>query len=81
MPATPDGPPSEGTRLQGFLVAEGISSSAIEGRSGIARPMLYQIRKGRDIRLSTMIRILRAVRAETGRRVRMEEIFDIDPDE
>lgn len=43
--------------------------------------MLYQIRKGRDVRLSTMVRILRAARAETGRRVGMEELFDIDPGE
>jgi predicted transcriptional regulator len=77
----PDAPRRGGTKLQGFLSAEGISSSAIERRSGIARPTLYQIRQGRDVRLSTMVRVLRAIRAETGRRVRMEEIFDIDPEE
>jgi predicted transcriptional regulator len=69
------------TRLQRFLVAEGISSAAIEKRTGIARPSFFQIRTGRDVRLSTMVRILRAVREETGRHVRMEEIFDVDPDE
>ena len=67
------------TRLQHFLDVGRITAAAIERRSGIARPTFYQIRKGRDVRLSTMIRILKALRAETGRRIRMEEIFDIDP--
>jgi predicted transcriptional regulator len=69
------------TKLQRFLLAECISSAAIEKRSGIARPTFFQIRAGRDVRLSTMVRVLRAVRQETGRRVRMEDIFDIDPDD
>jgi predicted transcriptional regulator len=69
------------TKLQRFLVAEGIPCAAIEKRSGIARPSFFQIRSGRDVRLSTMVRILRAVREEAGRRVGMEEIFDVDPSE
>jgi predicted transcriptional regulator len=69
------------TKLQRFLDSEGISSAAIEKRSGIARPTLYHIRLGRDVRLSTMRRILRSIRKESGREVRMEEIFEIEPEE
>lgn len=69
------------TKLQRFLEAEGIRAAAIERRSGMSRPTFLRVRKGRDVRLSTMIRILRAVREEAGRRVRMEELFEIDPEE
>lgn len=47
----------------------------------MSRPTFLRVRKGRDVRLSTMIRILRAVRLEAGRRVRMDELFEIDPEE
>ncbi len=69
------------TKLQRFLEAEGIRAAAIERRSGMSRPTFLRVRKGRDVRLSTMIRILRAIRQETGRRVRMDELFEIDPED
>jgi predicted transcriptional regulator len=59
---------------------EGMTAAAIEKQANISRPSFYRIRKGQDVRLSTMLRVLRAVRAALGRRVRMDEIFDLDPE-
>jgi hypothetical protein len=38
------------------------------------------VRGGRDLRLTTMLRILRGCRALASRKVVMDEIFDLDPD-
>ena len=80
MTRTQDGTAAGDTTLQRFLRSEGLTSMAIERRANISRPSFYRIRRGQDVRLSTMVRVLRAVRIELGRRVRMDEIFDVDPD-
>lgn len=72
----------ESTKLQQYLATHRITAAAIEDASGIARASLRKVRRGRDIRLSTMKRILRAVRIAGGSdAVRREDLFDLDPDE
>ena len=66
------------SRLQRFLDAEGLTSAALEEKTGIARQSMAKIRAGRGVRIETMRRILRGVRELTGRAVTMNEIFDID---
>ncbi len=81
--------PYRETLLQQFLDRNGIPSARIEaklqerllGRTP-SRKQLARWRLGRvDVRREDMVRILWAVRAASGNpRVRMEEIFDLDPD-
>jgi predicted transcriptional regulator len=75
-----DHPPARETKLQRFMQGEGITAAAIEKNANISRPSFYRIRKGQDVRLSTMLRVLRAVRVALGRRVKMDEIFELDPE-
>jgi predicted transcriptional regulator len=68
----------ETTKLQRYLDTHGIVAAAIEKESGIPRESFRQIRAGRDPRLSTMRRILRAVRVVSGTEaIRMEDLFDL----
>jgi predicted transcriptional regulator len=67
------------TPLQTFLTASGLTSAQLERLTGIARPSMTKIRHGQDVRLTTMRRILAAVRTLTGRHVAMDEIFDLEP--
>ena len=68
------------SRLQQWLEKNGLTSGQLERETGMSRQSTAQIRAGRDLRKTTMVRILRACRALAGRKVRMEEIFDLDPD-
>lgn len=81
--------PYRETLLQQYLDRNGIPSARIEAKlqerlSGRApgRKQLARWRLGRvEIRRDDMVRVLWAVRAAAGNPcVRMEEIFDLDPD-
>lgn len=67
------------TRLQKFLNANGLTSVQLETATGISRPAMSRIRAGGDVRRQTMLRILLGARKLAGRRVRMDEIFDLEP--
>ena len=68
------------SRLQRWLEANGFTSARLEKATGMSRQSTTQIRRGRDLRLTTMLRILRGCRALALRKVVMDEIFDLDPD-
>lgn len=77
-PNVPD-PPS-GTRLQQWLDANGFTSAQLEAATGIGRQGMTKIRGAvGDVRRTTMIRILDGACILANRKVRMDEIFDIDP--
>ena len=69
------------TLLQAFLDANGLTSAQLEAETGISRQSMTKIRAGRDVRRKTMMKILRGVRALTKLRVRMDELFELDPDD
>lgn len=66
------------TRLQSFLVTEGLTSAQLEKEAGISRQAMTKIRAGSDVRRRTMLRILIAARTLTGRQVAVEELFELD---
>lgn len=68
------------TRLQRYLDEHGIAAATVEKESGIPRASFRKLRKGRDPRLSTMRRVLRAVRRMRPG-VQMEELFDLQPED
>ena len=68
------------SRLQQWLNSNAYTSAQLERETGMSRQSTTQIRGGRDLRLSTMLRILRGCRALALRKVVMDEIFDLDPD-
>ena len=74
------GQPHGGTRLREWLEANDVTSAQLEKETKISRQSVARIRKGADIRRSTMIRLLRACRVLARRTVQMDEIFDLDPD-
>jgi hypothetical protein len=67
------------TRLQQWLDDHGFTSAQLERATGICRPTMSAIRKGRDVRKSTMLKILVGATALAGRVVTVEELFDFDP--
>jgi predicted transcriptional regulator len=67
------------TKLQAYLDEHRIPASAIEKESGIPRASFRKLRQGRDPRLSTMWRVLRAVRVAGSATARMEDLFDLEP--
>lgn len=69
------------TRLQRWLDANGFTSAQLEKEIGMSRPSMTRIRGGRDVRRRTMIRILAGCRALANRKVHMEEIFDLEPED
>jgi predicted transcriptional regulator len=70
---------SEATQLRRFLKANGLKSAQVEREVPISRQTMTRIKRGGDLRLSTMRRILSGVRRVAGRAVEMNEIFDLDP--
>jgi hypothetical protein len=68
------------SRLQQWLDAQACTSAQLERETGMSRQSTTQIRGGRDLRLTTMLRILRGCRTLAGRKVLMDEVFDLDPD-
>jgi predicted transcriptional regulator len=74
-------PPTARTPLSKFLERNNLTSAQLEIASGISRQSMTRIRAGhRDVRLSTIIRIVRAARRLTRRQVQAHELFDLDPD-
>lgn len=69
------------TRLQAFMNAESMTSAELEIAIPMARQTMGRIRSGSDLRLSTMRRILAGIRPVAGRRVEMQEIFNLEPEE
>ena len=63
-------------RLQTWLDAEGFDSVDLESASGVCRQTMTHAKAGRDVRLSTIIRITRGARILARRHVSAEELFD-----
>jgi DNA-binding Xre family transcriptional regulator len=79
----PKGKPAEpdSTRLQQWLDDNGFTSAELEAATGLSRQAMTKIRRQvGDVRRTTMIRILDGACALAKRKVRMEEIFDIEPE-
>lgn len=68
------------SRLHHWLRENGFTSAELEKEVAICRQSMTRIRGGADVRYRTMLRILRGCRRLARRDVRMEEIFDLDPD-
>jgi predicted transcriptional regulator len=68
------------TRLQAFLETNHLRTADLVAKSGLSRQGVLRIRKGSNLRLSTMRQVLAGVRLLTGRAVRMEEVFDLEPE-
>lgn len=71
--------PHAASRLQRWLAQNGFTAAQLEKQIGMSRQSLQQIREGRDLRMTTARRILAGCRKLAQRDVRMEEIFDLDP--
>ncbi len=70
-----------GTRLQQWLDDHRFTSAELEAVTGLSRQAMTKIRAQLgDVRRTTMIRILDGACTLAKRRVRMDEIFDIEPE-
>ena len=68
------------TRLQQWLDANGFTSAELEEKAEVSRQAMTKIRAAiGDVRRSTMIRILDGACFLANRKVRMDEIFDLEP--
>ena len=65
------------TRLERFLVKNGIRSATWAANAGITRPTFVHVRDGNDPHLATVRSLVRAASEILGRRVRVSEIFDV----
>lgn len=68
-------------RLQQWLDAHRFTSAQLEAVTKISRQSMTRIRGGKDVRLSTMRRIQAGASRLAERPVRMEELWDLDPDD
>jgi DNA-binding Xre family transcriptional regulator len=74
-------PGRETTPLQRWLDDRGLTSAQLEAATGLSRQAMTKIRAAvGDVRRTTMLRILDGACTLAERRVRMEEIFDLDPE-
>ncbi len=73
-------PKKSPTRLQAWLDRNGFTSADLEGKTGIVRQSMTKIRAGGEVRRKTMLKILAGCMTLAGRKVSMEEIFDLDPE-
>lgn len=64
--------------ISSWLRREGHASRQLEDKCRISRQTMTAIRAGRDVRLSTMVKILSGARALTHRYVAIEELFDFE---
>lgn len=67
------------TRLQQWLDDHEFTSAQLEAETGIARQSMTKIRRGQDVRMKTMLRILKAARRMKGPEVQITDLFDLDP--
>ena len=76
-------PSEEGnkSRLQRWLDANGFTSVQLEEATGIGRQAMTKIRAGGDTRKRTMVRIRRGCSILAKRKVGIEEIFDLEPED
>lgn len=73
--------PPRKTLLQLYLDRNGITSAKVEREAHVSRRQMARWRLATsDIRLRQMIRILRALRSITAKPVRMDEVFDLEPE-
>ncbi len=63
-----------------FLENEDLKSVQLEDESDTSRQSMTQIRDGRDVRLTTMLRILGAARRLAKRDVKMGELWHLEPE-
>lgn len=72
--------PSITTRLQHWLDENGFTSAELEAKAEMSRQAMTKIRAAiGDVRRSTMVRILDGACFLANRKVRMDEIFDLEP--
>ena len=70
------------TLLQHYLDRKGISAARLEREGPFPRETLRRWRLGEgDIRRKQMVRVLGVLRRVTHEDVRMDEIFNLDPDD
>jgi len=82
-PHAAEPPPRRASLLQQYLNAHGISSASVEREAKTTRQQMYRWRRrpGEDILRTNMVRVLGAVRKlSRNPSVRMEELFDLDPE-
>lgn len=73
--------PGAKTRLQQYLDRKGIPAARVEREGPFSRETLRRWRLGEgDIRRKHMVRVLGTLQRITREPVRMEDIFDLDPD-
>lgn len=72
------GPGRSRILIRHWLKRNGFSSAQLEIETKIHRQTMTAIKNGRDIRLSTIVKILRGARALAKRRVAVEELFDFE---
>ena len=66
------------TRLESFILANGIKPLALARESGVSRQQLLRIRSGNaNVRLKTALRIRDACGRLLSRRVNFSELFDV----
>lgn len=68
--------PRKRVLVSAWLKREGLTSTRLEAATRISRQTMTAIRAGRDVRLSTMVKILHGARALSQRHVAIEELFD-----
>jgi predicted transcriptional regulator len=61
-----------------WLQRERFTVADLASECRVSRQMLQHVKSGRDVRLSTMVRILHGARSLAGRNVAVEELFDFD---
>jgi transcriptional regulator with XRE-family HTH domain len=76
-------PSAEGptTLLQRWLNENGFTAADLEKAAEMTRESLARPRRGKGVHLTTMLRILAGARKLAKRRVTMDELFPLDPDD
>jgi DNA-binding Xre family transcriptional regulator len=68
------------TRIDRFRVKEGIDVTRWYTEAGLTRSFFSRIRAGHDFSVDTLLRLLKAAREITGKRVRATDIADLGED-
>jgi len=68
----------ERIKISEWLAREGFKSKDYERIVGIHRQTMTAIKRGRDLRLSTSVKLLEGTRKLAKRRVGIEELVDLD---
>jgi hypothetical protein len=70
--------PRKRVLIAAWLRREHLTSRQLEDETRISRQTMTALKAGRDVRLSTMVKILEGARVLAHRRVAIEELFDFD---